>query len=69
VAEFFQDYPEGFNLVDIDETIRRRTVGLAQALKGVSLSALDLLHLSTPSRSNLSSRRPRWFSPPSTRPC
>ncbi|HKP75682.1 MAG TPA: type II toxin-antitoxin system VapC family toxin [Longimicrobiaceae bacterium] len=47
VSEFFRDYPRGFNLVEVDEAVRRRTVGLAQSLKAMSLGALDLLHLST----------------------
>jgi predicted nucleic acid-binding protein len=45
LAEFYQDYPAAFDLLDVEEAVRRDALRLAEKHHEKPAGALDLLHL------------------------
>ena len=47
VSDFFRDYPSAFNLVDVDESVRKQALTLAQSLRSLGIGGMDVLHLAS----------------------
>lgn len=47
VAEFTRDYPSGFDVIPVDESIRQGAFTLVETYRAISVGPWDLLHLAS----------------------